>query len=304
VTIRYFAFDTEWPFEIPILAAVRTDLDTFNEIEARALVAAGYHTTRHELLGEEGEGVVHGFSVSTAQDERWEFLQLREVLGDAEKEARLNRVLALSKNRLFKAWRYWPSIGLVCLLALLVTVGSALHHFFLVYLKLSLVELSGITLLITIGLAAAVFVLRYVPRFNRIYATASCLFAAIMWETLVPPFVGPGSFWASHHHPLGWFLLGLIFVFAETYRPRLHAVRLPEKSFRQVAFGVLSLALCPVAWAYLFTLEHVYKQIGKINPPRWVGALDRLHSRFRSSALGSTASAQSTQIPRDAPRTP
>lgn len=101
------------------LAAIRTDLDTFTEVEAYALMLSGYRMTEHELQVLDGEyrrsggrGTWGGFDVSARRGD-WPFLSLEAIAGKAADSSDLRRVdlerqLRVGASRAFKAWRLSP----------------------------------------------------------------------------------------------------------------------------------------------------------------------------------------------------
>lgn len=83
------------------LAAIRTDLDTFTDAEAFALMASGYSMTECEFAA-----AVPGFPIHTSERLEWPFLEIASYLtADPPKE--LLRQLDVSKHRFFKMERVW-----------------------------------------------------------------------------------------------------------------------------------------------------------------------------------------------------
>jgi predicted acylesterase/phospholipase RssA len=106
------------------LAALRTDLDSFTEIEAHALMLSGYLMTTHEL--KRLDLAHHDASASgtwadldiDAQRLDWPFLALREVMRRPENPADLQRTelarqLEIGSALLFKAWRLHRGLRVV-----------------------------------------------------------------------------------------------------------------------------------------------------------------------------------------------
>jgi predicted acylesterase/phospholipase RssA len=88
------------------LAAIRTDLDSFSDAEARALMLSGYRMTEFELgrrLPEldKSEGI-------TAE---WEFMKFDESLSRADAPAPLLKLLSVASSLAFKIWRLWPPLS-------------------------------------------------------------------------------------------------------------------------------------------------------------------------------------------------
>lgn len=103
------------------LAAIRTDLDSFTEVEAYALMLSGYLMTEYELRElqknheKAGEpGTWGGFTVS-AKRENWPFLQLEPVMREPKESADarrkdLGQQLGVASSLLFKVWRLVPAL--------------------------------------------------------------------------------------------------------------------------------------------------------------------------------------------------
>ena len=92
------------------LAGMRTDLDTFSESEAYALMLSGYRMAKSEI-----QGCVSGWSAASPVPEAWDFLRIEEIVTRApERElehARLLRLLSVGAQRGFKVWRLRPLLG-------------------------------------------------------------------------------------------------------------------------------------------------------------------------------------------------
>jgi hypothetical protein len=81
------------------LAAVRTDLDSFSDVEAYALMTSAYRMTEHAF----GEGsLVEGFNTN-ASPEGWDFLKVESGMkGIGEPYEQVRRLLAVSDMLAFK----------------------------------------------------------------------------------------------------------------------------------------------------------------------------------------------------------
>jgi len=122
------------------LAAVRTDLDSFTEVEANSLMLSGYLMTEHEIdqlnLAHAADGEIGGWGgfSSDAPREQWPFLALEEVIALPASSAdprrkELGRQLGVGKSTFFKIWQLSAPlriIGVVGAAALLALVISAL----------------------------------------------------------------------------------------------------------------------------------------------------------------------------------
>jgi hypothetical protein len=95
------------------LANVRTDLDSFSDVEADALMYSGYRMTEQEFLS-----CIPGFGTTAPNEENWRFLAI-EPLARATREspdlAKLRRTLIVAHEVWGKAfqlklgahWKYW-----------------------------------------------------------------------------------------------------------------------------------------------------------------------------------------------------
>jgi hypothetical protein len=105
------------------LSKIRTDLDSFNDAEAFALMASAYRMTAAQFDGP--KQTVDGFP-SPQTEERWRFLQIenamksRSVVPDERKRTHLEKILAAGEHGAFKIWR------LSWFLRLLACTGAAL----------------------------------------------------------------------------------------------------------------------------------------------------------------------------------
>ncbi len=151
------------------LAAMRTDLDSFSEVEAHALMASGYQMTRREFerLNEEhlkraGGGTWGGFDVHAPSRGPgfWKFLELALLLAlpkesSDRRRTDLGRQLDAGSSRFLKAFKISPALGAVGI-ALLALVIAVLGYVVCQNWH-STVELSGtfggmlLTLLIIVG---------------------------------------------------------------------------------------------------------------------------------------------------------
>ncbi|MDQ3918392.1 MAG: patatin-like phospholipase family protein [Acidobacteriota bacterium] len=106
------------------LAAVRTDLDSFCDAEAYALMASAYRMTANQFLGK--EPCVEGFD-GGAPSEPWRFLEIEPSLKPrGENKERLDKVLKAAANSAFKPWMLSPAlIALKWALVAAVVVGVA-----------------------------------------------------------------------------------------------------------------------------------------------------------------------------------
>jgi predicted acylesterase/phospholipase RssA len=81
------------------LAAVRTDLDSFSDAEAYALMTSGYLMTRHELRKQ-----VLGFPVGDPASLEWDFLQVADAIQQPANGNWLYRQLKVADKLALKIW--------------------------------------------------------------------------------------------------------------------------------------------------------------------------------------------------------
>jgi len=123
------------------IASIRTDLDSFSEVEANALMASGYLMSCKELenlqaIHEEKGGKSNwgGFNIHAPRKKDWEFLKLEELLKEPDSEnassARkdLKKQLDVASKLFFKAWFLSPELKFVskALLATVVIILASL----------------------------------------------------------------------------------------------------------------------------------------------------------------------------------
>lgn len=88
-----------------LLSALRTDLDSFSEAEAYALMTSGYRMTEFQIKQEK---CVENFSEPT-QDEPWKFLEIEDYMRDSGKGNKyLKKLLAVGSNSALKVWHIDP----------------------------------------------------------------------------------------------------------------------------------------------------------------------------------------------------
>lgn len=125
-----------------LIAGIRTDLDSFSEVEAYSLMASGYLMTKRELeelqerhAGEGAAGTWGGYHID-APSETWPFSPLIQLLAQRPEEndrvKDLAQQLDIASASFLKAWRLVPSLkrrGWLACAAIAVAV-LALTYFF------------------------------------------------------------------------------------------------------------------------------------------------------------------------------
>jgi predicted acylesterase/phospholipase RssA len=111
------------------LSAIRTDLDSFSDAEAFALMASAYRMTEQQFDGKTREKCVEGFP-SPVKPEKWRFLEVEDAMKPRSNEParkHLERLLGVGSSLAFKIWKLSPPlIFLKWVLAIAALVGIAL----------------------------------------------------------------------------------------------------------------------------------------------------------------------------------
>ncbi len=124
------SYDVDGPLQRK-LAAIRTDLDSFTEVEACALMLSGYRMTNAQLVA--AKPSVPGFAAIVAEPaEPWRFRQLDDALqprgvgpdSDARRR-RVARILDAGAARAFKVWVLSRLLVVVKWLLAAALVGAA-----------------------------------------------------------------------------------------------------------------------------------------------------------------------------------
>ena len=113
-----------------LLAAIRTDLDSFNEVEAYALMTSGYRMTEYEF-----PRAVPNFPVSKEPPATWEFLKIeapmKRVAGVDAAHHEIMELLKVANYQAFKIWRLVSGLrilGWFLLAVLVLAAGWACYH--------------------------------------------------------------------------------------------------------------------------------------------------------------------------------
>lgn len=144
------------------IASLRTDLDSFTEVEAYALMASGYMMTEQQLKvldrqhKKDGKSDNWGgFEIDAPQQRSWEFLKLKDLLAEkpsdqaSDKRKDLALQLQVGSNLFFKAWYLSPWLKYT---------GYAVAGLILLVLS-KLIMLQWQNTFISISVGGAVFVL-------------------------------------------------------------------------------------------------------------------------------------------------
>ena len=91
------------------LAGVRTDLDSFSDTEAYALMCDGYMMTEYALRRDEQP---LGFQIPTEQSAPWDFLCIKDLMSEGSENNSLLRQLRQGHRQFFKIWSLSSSLKL------------------------------------------------------------------------------------------------------------------------------------------------------------------------------------------------
>jgi MinD-like ATPase involved in chromosome partitioning or flagellar assembly/predicted acylesterase/phospholipase RssA len=103
------------------LAAIRTDLDSFNDAEAYALMTSGYRMAEEEFAK-----CIKDFPVSSGAQPQWGFLTIEEPMKGGSGHPKLLKLLDVGGHLAFKVWMLSPRLkalvrGAVVVLLLLIS---------------------------------------------------------------------------------------------------------------------------------------------------------------------------------------
>jgi predicted acylesterase/phospholipase RssA len=98
------------------LAAIRTDLDSFSDAEAKALMISGYRMTGFEL-----PRCMPELNIPPSETAEWDFLNFDDSLTRTDAPDSLLKLLSVASAIAFKIWRLWPPLK-----AFAITIGVAL----------------------------------------------------------------------------------------------------------------------------------------------------------------------------------
>lgn len=111
-----------------LLSALRTDLDSFSEAEAYALMTSGYRMTEYQF--KEGKCVEEFYQPE--QNEPWKFLEIEEFMrGSGKGNEYLKTLLRAGNSLAFKVWRFDPLLkNLARIVLVLIAIGiiAALYN--------------------------------------------------------------------------------------------------------------------------------------------------------------------------------
>jgi len=111
------------------LAAIRTDLDSFSDAEARSLMISGYRMTEFEIERSLPElnpwDDADGARGARGSSEDWQFMKFDESLTRADVPVVMRKLLKVASSLAFKVWRLWRPLR-ACAMALAITLAGLL----------------------------------------------------------------------------------------------------------------------------------------------------------------------------------
>jgi len=133
------------------LAAIRTDLDSFCDTEAFALMTSGYRMTEHELQKQFAD-----FPLSTDDPPQWEFLAVEGPMKDAPKSEPLLKLLKVGSQQAFKIWHLYKPLKIaaviIAVLALVLLLWACWK-----WSSLALITLGTIGSTVAVLIAGGIF---------------------------------------------------------------------------------------------------------------------------------------------------
>jgi hypothetical protein len=161
------------------IAAIRTDLDAFHEVEAWALMTSGYRMTEH-LFPAELQTLLDPAPLPT--DERWRFLRIAGEMAKAAPDRRVIDLLARSSQRFFKVWDARPEIArrlkaVKIAVAIIAALLLAVAGWYWPRVTLTVVVVLALVFLFRFRWIERAFIARvfafgsrlYLRRYNRLY---------------------------------------------------------------------------------------------------------------------------------------
>jgi predicted acylesterase/phospholipase RssA len=113
-----------------LLASIRTDLDSFNDAEACALMMSGYLMTEHEF-----PKCLPAFRVPPPIEPPWRFMTLKSLMqrrgGNEDRYDKFKSLLEVARHGAFKIWKLEPVLNFIGRGAVLGAILGLLYVFYL-----------------------------------------------------------------------------------------------------------------------------------------------------------------------------
>jgi predicted acylesterase/phospholipase RssA len=133
------------------LAAIRTDLDSFCDTEAFALMTSGYRMAEYEFQKQ-----FANFPVSTEDPPQWEFLAVEESMQHPSKSDRLLKLLNVGSQQAFKIWRLNTPLKITALVLIILALIMLLLACWK-WSSVALITLGTIGTTVAVLIAGAIF---------------------------------------------------------------------------------------------------------------------------------------------------
>jgi predicted acylesterase/phospholipase RssA len=227
------------------LAAIRTDLDSFSESEAYALMASGYLMTEDDFL--RNPGIITGLTPDQIRyrSSDWRFLKLEEPLREYGRQEKLASLLTTASLGAFKAWKIVPSLRFIAGALGMLGIAIPLSWF----LKKELWAKVGWldTRLLSLCLTLPTWLTSLLQRFSLLGAGTEHTYCFnLTWKWIY------GAM--------------LLFIFGRVFGQRIMAAARWRKTLSQAAFAAgASLLGWLLTWVHLLTVDKLYLRWGESN---------------------------------------
>lgn len=135
-----------------LLAGIRTDLDSFNDAEAYALMLSGYRMTEFQFARS-----VRGFPEAPALPDAppWRFLEIEPILQQAKSDHLALKILRSGKDMAFKIWNLWLPLRITRVVLALAALGGLVWAF-VQWRNISLLTVEQLALSVIVAVLSAV----------------------------------------------------------------------------------------------------------------------------------------------------
>jgi len=147
---------------------IRTDLDSFNDLESAALMYQAYVLTKQQINNNPDYFKTIGADLNASVD--WDFLKIKEYLGDKDKLQILSDQLDISSMRFFKGWKILPWVAKGVLGALGLSL-VALAFLLLQMIGIQALAWLALVLLLLMQTEKVIHYLRRTALFRRLRVT-------------------------------------------------------------------------------------------------------------------------------------
>jgi len=217
------------------LAAIRTDLDTFHDVEACALMTSGYRMAESEL-----PRAMPALATSAAPREPWPFLDFEAEA--AQRPAEVRALLDASSSLGFKVFQLSPALRRLAAIA----VGAV-----------AAVLLGGLVGILGAKLGAELWLLGSLGScVASLWSRGCSAMGRLLFRLAEAPIAG----WSVALLILALAALVVLVRFADAWPGRL-----ARRVLRVLLGGVLGLVAWIFAWAYIAVIDPMYRRLGRIH---------------------------------------